>query len=340
MPRASSPILKGMCNSIVVAILLTHFAEATALARDTWPVHGKLQGKKGQASEDVSGIACTSQHGFPRRCVVIDDNLQAAQFVEVKDGEIQAGKMLPVISDHFRNKAIELDGEGVAYSDGFFYVIGSHGHPRDSENELGRKEIAARIEASSQIVRFRSNGGEGASAIERTSKLRDVIKQQAELERYRDKRLEKNGLTIEGIAVTRGRVFAGFRGPSLDGGLAPVLSVTVDGLFGNAAPEPRLWKLPLGEGIGVRDLTVFGDGMFVLAGPTSSEPGPYAIYWWDGKSNDARLLRDIADAVGKKGKRKAEALLPLEEDSSGVRVLILFDGRKEGAPISITVPRP
>jgi hypothetical protein len=117
------------------------------------------------------------------------------------------------------------------------------------------------------------------------------------------------------------------------------LSVAVAGVFGRAAPDAHLHRLPLGKGTGVRDLAAFRDGVLVLGGPSASGPGPYGIYWWDGESDDARLLEDLADVVGKKGKRKAEALLPLDEDASGLRLLVLFDGEKEGAPVVITVPR-
>jgi hypothetical protein len=78
----------------------------------------------------------------------------------------------------------------------------------------------------------------------------------------------------------------------------------------------------------------------VLAGPTASDPGPYAIYWWDGESDEVRLLKDLAEIVGANGERKAEALLPLDEGASGLRVLILFDSEKEGAPVATVIPRP
>ena len=52
------------------------------------------------------------------------------------------------------------------------------------------------------------------------------------------------------------------------------------------------------------------------------------------------LLKDLAALVGKDGTRKAEALLPLDESPSGLRVLILFDSEKEGAPATITIPKP
>lgn len=98
--------------------------------------------------------------------------------------------------------------------------------------------------------------------------------------------------------------------------------------------------MPLGEGRGVRDLAVFNDGVLVLAGPTASGPGPYAIYWWNGESEDVKLLKDLADVVGANRERKAEGLLPLDESASGLRVLILFDSEKEGAPVAVMIPRP
>jgi hypothetical protein len=259
----------------------------------------------------------------------------------VKDGEIVAGDMIPLIDNSFEGIPLELDGESIAYADGFYYVIGSHGHPRDSKRRLDPDKdatrIAAQIAASSQIVRFRSDGARATGPVERTAKLRALIAQQPDLRRYRDQRLENNGLTIEGIAVRRGRILVGFRGPALKGGRAAVLSVAVDGVFGKAAPDAHLYRLPLGEGTGVRDLAASGDGVLVLTGPTAGGPGPYGIYWWDGESDDARLLKDLADVVG--GKRKAEALLPLDEDASSLRLLVLFDGEKEAAPVVVTVPR-
>jgi Protein of unknown function (DUF3616) len=310
----------------------------------TWPVRGKLQGKDGKKSRDVSGIDCATARGFPRAGLVIDDNMQEAQFVTVRDGEIVAGDMISLIDNSFEGKRLELDGEGVAYADGFFYVIGSHGHPRDSKRRLDPDKdaarIAAQIAANSQIVRFPSDGARATGPIERSAKLRALIAQQPDLRDYRDQRLQDNGLTIEGIAVRRRRILVGFRGPSLKGGRAAVLSVAVSGIFGKTTPGARLHRLPLAKGTSVRDLAAFGDGVFVLAGPVMSGPGPFGVYWWDGESDDATLLKDLTDVVGKSGKRKPEALLPLDEDASGFRLLVLFDGEREAAPVVVTVPRP
>jgi hypothetical protein len=43
--------------------------------------------EKGKALKDISRIACTGG-GFLRPCLAIDDDMQAAQFVRVHDGEL------------------------------------------------------------------------------------------------------------------------------------------------------------------------------------------------------------------------------------------------------------
>ncbi|MET4279906.1 MULTISPECIES: DUF3616 domain-containing protein [unclassified Bradyrhizobium] len=146
----------------------------------------RLLGKDGKKSKDVSGIACSATQGFARECRVIDDNLQEAQFVTVKDGKIVAGDAVRHIHETSKKKPLELDGEGVAYADGYFYVIGSHG-PRDKDRKLDPRVDAAkikeRIAASSQIVPFRGANSRGASTVERTDKLREVIALLHSLER-------------------------------------------------------------------------------------------------------------------------------------------------------------
>jgi hypothetical protein len=90
------------------------------------------------------------------------------------------------------------------YADGSFYVIGSHGHPRDNDHKLDAVEIAARIAA--KVVRIRLKPGSGEELgendvldVEASSKLRPIIAAQPDLEPFLDSRLENNGLTIEGV---------------------------------------------------------------------------------------------------------------------------------------------
>jgi Protein of unknown function (DUF3616) len=318
---------------------------------DVWPVTQRLFGKNGKKSEDVSGIACTTTGGFPRACLVIDDELQAAQFVTVNDGELVAGEPVPLINNHHDGDPLALDGEAVASADGVFYVIGSHGHPRDKKKKLDpdvdSAKIKAKIAASSQVVRIRLRPASGQPLtpndiqdVQSSSQLRDVIAAEPLLNRYMDRRLENNGLTIEGLAVAGNRLFAGFRAPGLDNGRAPILAVALDALFDGGGHQPRLHLLPLGEGRGVRDLAVFDGGILVLAGPAADGAGRYVIYWWDARSDNVRYLADVTEALGADKDQKPEAILPLDQGPSGLRVLILSDGAKEGAPRAVVIPAP
>lgn len=330
----------------VIALALSlplHAGPTFGQASDAWPVKNKLVGKNDKKSEDVSGIACTTEQSLPRSCLVVDDNLQSAQFVEIRDGELVAGSSINLIRDKLGDEPLELDGEGVAFSQGSYYIIGSHGHPRDKNAELDpiadAEQIKARIAATSQIVRFRAAAEEGAAAeISRTRDLRKIIAAEPSLAPFIDQRLEKNGLTIEGIAIKDdATLFAGFRGPVLDNNRAVVLSVPIDALFGGPATPHRLFRLALGEGRGVRDLARFEAGILILAGPVADGPGVYAVYGWDGESENVRLLSELTQFAPK---RKPEALLPLDKSGAELRILIVFDGDKEGAPTPVTVPAP
>jgi uncharacterized protein DUF3616 len=148
------------------------------------------------------------------------------------------------------------------------------------------------------------------------------------------RRLENNGLTIEGIAVIDNVLFAGLRGPLVDNNRAAIVSAPVDTLFGGAGTAHQLDRLPLGEGRGVRDLAVFDNRVLILAGPAADASANYAIFSWDTKSEQVNLLAYLLfDTL-----RKPEGLLPLDKTASGLRVLILFDGEEEGSPTPITIP--
>jgi len=324
--------------SIFIFFILVASNALQAEDSEAWRIKGRLFGKNGKIATNVSGIACSSTQGFPRSCLLIDDNLQSAQIVTVRNGTIAAGGMIRLMSNKYKGERLELDGEGVAYADGYYYVMGSHGHPRDSKHSLDpisdADKVRAKIAASSQIIRV----AEQTTAVAVTEKLRAIIAADPVLSPFLDRRLENNGLTIEGVAVKGGRLFAGFRGPSLDNGRVAILSVALGGLFGAESADPKLYLLPLGNGQGVRDLTSYASGFLVLAGPAAAGGGNYGIYWWDGASENTRLLRDLADVTG--GKRKAEALLPLDVSSSGLRALIFFDRENQGAPIAIKMLPP
>lgn len=326
-------------TSVLSIIALLAPPDAGAQDAVSWTVRNKLVGENGRKSKDVSGIACATATGYPRACLVIDDNAQAAQAVTLYADHLEAGAIVPLIEGDYDGKPLELDGEGVAFADGSFYVMGSHGVPRHEDGKAPDL-IKARLAAASQIVRVPFEPNRTFGTPSSTSRLTTAIATQPALKAAMGPALADNGLTIEGIAVRGDRLFAGFRGPTLSGHAA-ILSVSVKGLFGQGALDPHLFKLPLGEGQGVRDIAIDKDRFLVLAGPMADGPGRYAIFDWDGATEaGVREVLDLDKGAGIGRERKAEALLVLDEDTRKTKILLMFDGEKEGAPLALTITRP
>jgi hypothetical protein len=315
------------------------------IKRETeWVVTGKLFGKaKSDApgefhhAKDISGISCDRAEGFPRNGIVIDDESQAAQMVLVNDGELVAGKRIALIDDTFEGKPLELDGEGVAFESGYFYVIGSHGHPRDQDGHLDpvadAATIAARISACSRIFQI---GAQAPHGIKGTTALKDIFRRLPELEPFIDQPLDRNGLTVEGLAVKNSRAYVGLRSP-LIGGKSTVVSVALTALFGELpSTDTSVMHLDLG-GRGIRDIAVDGAGFLILAGPSANEVVSFAIFEWDGGSGLSKLVELPAYPGIDERPGKPEGILPLDSGPDGRRILILLDTAPGGAPRALLI---
>src|SRR5262245_10603205 len=227
---------------------------------DSWKVHGKVFGKPKDSdgldykkSEDVSGLACATNAGFPRICLIVDDESQGAQIVILNDGELTAGQFIRLIYDVYDDKLLELDAEGVAYSDGFFYVIGSHGRPRQEKGDSEAKNNA-KAQASRRIFRIRldldavntTNGTLKTSPeIKPSSELSRLINAQADLAPWFDKSLRDHGLRSEGVAGRDGVLYSGLRAPILEKRSAAILEAPLAVLFEGQAGEAKPHRLML-----------------------------------------------------------------------------------------------
>src|SRR5215213_3646730 len=199
-----------------VYVCLLAVAPLPANAQDPppWKIAGKLLGKADGASdfkksEDVSGIACDRSSGFPRLCLVADDETQGAQIVILNDGDMVAGDFIKLTDAQHGSKPLELDAEGVAFDGGSFYVVGSHGRPRHNDDPKKEAASNAKAQATRQIFRITLDAssvdiksGKLASqpAVKPSTDLAGILQQQGDLSSSYDRALEDNGLTIEGIA--------------------------------------------------------------------------------------------------------------------------------------------
>ena len=294
-------------------------------------------GKKRKAANDISGIACRPPAGGEWRCLVINDESKTAQFATLTQGAIKPGRSLPLIGETMpaalgRQPAIgcpkpggfgEFDGEGVAYADRVFYVVGSHGCSRHSGEYRPSSFLLARIAPG--------NGETGMPEL--SWRVADLLAAADEVGPYLGKALDErtNGLNIEGLAVVGDKLWLGLRAPSLDG-RAFLVGGSVAELFkpGSepATGKPQLLACAAGAQRGVRDLAPLADGrLLVLVGPAQEQEVPYAILLLD--PADPTAVRELGELRPRKD-AKAEALTVLAQERGELRVLVGYDSVKNG----------
>jgi hypothetical protein len=174
--------------------------------------------------------------------------------------------------------------------------------------------------------------------VESSSRLRKPLRKGEFIKEFYDEPLAEGGINIEGIAVANGRMHLGLRGPSIDS-RAFILSVDTEAVFNKDSDlGSKVTPLELGQHTGIRDLAAIGDGILILAGPTRDEAVAYSIWFWNGIGTTAKQLAVLDLSAVPKG-AKAEILLPLEEGSSEIRALVMFDGVENGGARSFRIPR-
>lgn len=282
----------------------------------------------------MSGAVCAGEVQKRKWCLAVNDEKLFAQFFAVKNKTLKPTKriyLLPKKLGTTRNK--EIDAEAVAYHDGFVYVAASHG--------LSRK--ASKFRPSQFFTfRFPVNKTTGKPTfdiikkfvppqIERTSRLKSLIRENPMLAPYAEQPLKQNGVALEGMAVTAKGIHFGFRTPSING-KAVVLTAPTAAFFGSGPVKVTTTALHLGPGQGIRDMAATPYGILILSGPAQNTNGPASVFLWHPATGDLQNYGTLPIAAHE----KAETILLLAETHVGKRsqfdVLILFDGQKNGKP--------
>jgi hypothetical protein len=209
-----------------------------------------------------------------------------------------------------KDEDAEADLEGLAVSDGWLWVIGSHARTRpkaekaedeciDLDKLADLKDTRPRcLFARLPLVRsadgwlpVKRDGIRRAGLLKQGKQgngLSKFLKQSPLLRPFTDIPAKEGGVDVEGIAVLGDRVALGMRGPVI-GGHALLLEVQLEGKQSgklHLAGEPVFRMLAL-EGLGIRDLDLDGGDLLILAGPTTALSGPCALYRWRDWANDA-----------------------------------------------------
>jgi len=251
------------------------------------------------------------------------------------------GRKAAVVRDVILDPANpELDLEGSAYMDGWFYVTGSHGAAR---KKGGYQENRARV------YRFRLSGASAMPAHVEQASLASILARSDVLGAFHKKPLQERGINIEGLAAQGGNLYFGLRGPNLAGS-AFVLRVNAEALFKERKPGHELLRLPLGGGLGIRSMAEFRDGFLLIAGNAGPEPSKahpvtadfdedrssVLFFWRPGRN---KLTRLGTFPRVKKGKEEALLVLP-GPARAPADILVLYDSIREGGPMRFSVRLP
>jgi len=261
----------------------------------------------------------------------------------------------------------EADLEGLAYHNGYLWLIGSHSLKRknpdmDQSLEENFQELAkvtsddnrfllARIPLAEETLTLEKEIDQGDRKLtaarlrggERSSDLTVALAEDEHLKDFLAIPSKDNGFDIEGLAAAGDRLFIGLRGPVLRG-WAVILEVELEEsdsmlTLKPIGPGDRLYRkhfLNLG-GLGIRELEVWGSDLLILAGPTMELDGPVAIFQWKGGAQpdgeslvNGDSLRKIRSIPFGQGVDRAEGitLFSISQDEIP-SVLVVYDASSE-----------
>lgn len=336
MPASRYALVLGALT--FVACGAANAADLLPPVKTEWKVSPPFEGD--DASTNLSGAACTTKQPPFTSCLAVNDEENYAQLFSITGTTIEPGKKIWLRD---KDQKGDPDGEGAAYDDGFFYVTGSHGRARRNPNKSSVPSyVVFRMTVDKATGKPAEISEDKAVGVEATTRVHDAIHDSKDLLPYFNAPLDPNGVNIEGIAVKGGRIYLGFRGPSADGD-AFILSVDAKTVFREKKEDSDLGakthKVKLGKDTGIRDMAAVEGGILLLSGPVIEQKVVPSVFFWNEQTGDVKLLGELAIPEELK-KEKAETLLVLGDDKDKpYRVLIMFDGPKDGKPTEYLIPR-
>ena len=290
-------------------------------------------------SLDLSGLASA---GGTQVLVGSDESFY------IQPGEVDAGRRriesrrpvaLP-LQKAAKGKKAEVDIEGVAFSpdERAYYVVGSHGVGKKKGDFQADRHSIYRIPVGTdgKVMEDKIRRASLLPWLERTPLLQPHVKQP----------LQQNGLNIEGLTWSRGKLYFGLRAPNKDG-RAVVIEASPIEIFSGKPKQLELHEIVVPRGRGIREIAAVRDGFLILTGnasaeasrkiPISQAPGPdnhFKLLHWSGGGASATKLGTLLPNGG-----KAEALLVMKDEAAHADVLVIFDGLPGGGPLEVRIHR-
>lgn len=276
---------------------------------------------------------------------------EVLRFGEVRDFPLKDLLDLPGKADE------EADLEGMAVTDGYLWVVGSHGlkrksvKPDRSHAENAKRLAKMALDGNRRLLAclpIEIDGHGEPCLVRRAQDGRRALRLKGDAQGNLLTQLladdphfgssmtfpgKDNGFDIEGLAVDGRRLLLGLRGPVLRG-WSGLLEIAVE------AREDQLHLVPLDDsgtllrkhflnldGLGVRDLLFFDDDLYILAGPTMVLDGDIRVFKWPRARSAMRSNREqvrfatgLTESVSLPhghGTNRAEAICDLSPTISG-----------------------
>jgi hypothetical protein len=199
------------------------------------------------------------------------------------------------------------------------------------------------VDPKTDLPAFTYDRSHAPSEVRRIDRLPAILVKSPDLAKVVDAPIcgDAGGFTIEGGAVSGGRMMLGVRAPLVDHGKAAmIVELDAKALAEGADVTPTVHHIALGEAMGVRDLAAVEGGHLILAGPSGSDdegPLPKSTVWFWPK--DSKTATPLAALVGLPAGAKPEGMVVLAEDKDGWSILILSDNVSGGAPLVYRIGR-
>lgn len=316
--------------------------------------------------EGVSSVARSGKYLW----IAGDENVSIQRLEELEDGSygkavnffLKDFMDLPVTDD-------EADIEGMDIAGNYLWLVGSHSYKRkkaredsdDPAKEIERlsrvtldpnRNLLARIplirdEAGAYVLQKAcpdpDNPEETLTAArlktsgKKWSQLSEMLKNDQHIGSFIGLPSKENGFDIEGLAAWKDKIFLGLRGPVLRG-WAVILEMKLQEENGQLilkkdeeSGEHYLKHFVNLHGMGIRELTIYGDDILILAGPTMDLDGTMEVYRWKNgtqhtgnqqvKREDIKSLLQFPYQHAQHGVNKAEGLVLM----NGQSILLVYD---------------
>lgn len=286
-------------------------------------------------ANNVSGAACYVADGKRKSCLLIGDEVRYARLFSIDGDTVVPGDKVYILPerDARGDKFKETDAEGVAFADGFYYLVGSHGLNKKGKKQLSRYFVyRVKVDADTGRPSDLGDGKSASRAVERSDALERYIAAHPVLNAHIGDIPGRQGVNVEGIAVRGGDLYFGFRGPVEK--KAVILKVPIGAVFEGDVAAAESCDIDLG-GEAIRDLAAVEGGLLVLTGPEPRTPGKAHVFLW--KPDERRLLADLGGPRADGG--QPEALLVMRESAAGYSIIVFSDGPTGGDPTSYDISK-